>query len=209
MTTASKVKRGRKFEQVLDGARTVFLRDGFDGASVDDIAREANVSKATLYSYFPDKRLLFLEVAKVECRRQAEMAVELDDTTSPPEQVLAIAGRRITDLATSDLGQSVFRVCVAEAERFPEIGVEFYKSGPGLVRQRLIEYLQGAVARGQLVIEDIPLAAEQFAELCKADVHIRRLLFHQETAFPAKRRDWVVKGAVEMFIARYGVRDRV
>ena len=57
------VKQGRKWSQVLDGARTVFLRDGFEGASVDDIVREAGVSKATLYSYFPDKRLLFMEVS--------------------------------------------------------------------------------------------------------------------------------------------------
>ena len=69
------IKKGRKFDQVLDGARDVFLRDGFEGASVDDIARRAGVSKATLYSYFPDKRLLFSEVARVECNRQAQAAL--------------------------------------------------------------------------------------------------------------------------------------
>ena len=53
------IKKGRKFDQVIEGARTVFMRDGYEGASVDDIAREAGVSKATLYSYFPDKRVLF------------------------------------------------------------------------------------------------------------------------------------------------------
>ncbi len=207
MTAVSRVKRGRKFDQVLEGARTVFLRDGFDGASVDDITREAGVSKATLYSYFPDKRLLFLEVAKGECRRQAETAVEFDDTDSAPESVLMIAGRRIAELASSDFGRSVFRVCVAEAERFPEVGHEFYKSGPGLVRQRLIGYLEGAVARGQLAIDDIALAAAQFAELCKAEVQMRRL-FHQDETFPAKRRDCIVRGAVEMFMSRYGVGGR-
>ena len=62
MSQADQINRGRKFDQVLEGARTIFLRDGFDGASVDDIAKEAGVSKATLYSYFPDKRLMFVEV---------------------------------------------------------------------------------------------------------------------------------------------------
>lgn len=205
MTTASKVKRGRKFDQVIEGARSVFIRDGFDGASVDDIARESGVSKATLYSYFPDKRLLFLEVAKIECRRQAENAVEFDDPSAAPDKVLMIAGRRITDLVNSDFARNVFRVCVAEAERFPEIGREFYESGPGLVRKRVINYLEGAVARGQLVIEDIPLAAEQFAELCRAGVH-NRLLFHRDETFTNTRRDCIVKGAVEMFMARYGVK---
>ena len=66
------IKQGRKWSQVLDGARTVFMRDGFEGASVDDIVREAGVSKATLYSYFPDKRHLFTEVARIECERMAD-----------------------------------------------------------------------------------------------------------------------------------------
>lgn len=46
------VRTGRKFDQVLQGAREVFMADGFSAASVDDIARAAGVSKATLYSYF-------------------------------------------------------------------------------------------------------------------------------------------------------------
>ena len=203
--TVAKVKRGRKFDQVLEGARQIFLRDGFEGASVDDIARAAGVSKATLYSYFPDKRLLFLEVAKTECRRQAEESVLLADTTAPPETVLTTAGRRIADFILSDFGQGIFRICVAESDRFPELGREFYQSGPGLVRARLCDYLRGAVSRGELAIDDIPLAADQFAELCKADIHARRVFGLSARPGPAER-DRTVRGAVEMFLARYGTR---
>jgi len=78
----AEIKKGRKFDQVLDGARQIFMRDGFEGASVDDIARAAGVSKATLYSYFPDKRLLFSEVARLECNRQAEAA--MNEIAMPP-----------------------------------------------------------------------------------------------------------------------------
>jgi len=45
--TATILRTGRKFEQVLRGAREVFMAAGFEGASVDDIARAAGVSKAT------------------------------------------------------------------------------------------------------------------------------------------------------------------
>ena len=83
------IRRGRKFDQVLAGAREVFLRDGFEGASVDDIAREAGVSKATLYSYFPDKRLLFQEVARAECRRAADEAEAMVDDQAPVAEVFA------------------------------------------------------------------------------------------------------------------------
>jgi TetR/AcrR family transcriptional repressor of mexJK operon len=199
------IRKGRKFDQVLEGARTVFMRDGFEGASVDDIAREAGVSKATLYSYFPDKRLLFLEVAKSECQRQADEALEVIDLTAPPAVVLTAAAHRIVEFIMSDFGMRVFRICVAESDRFPELGREFYHSGPLLVRQRLGEYLRCAVERGQLVIEDFDLAADQFAELCKADIH-NRLMFGTADCCAPRDLNRTITGAVEMFLARYGVR---
>lgn len=198
------VKRGRKYDQVLEGARTVFMRDGFEGASVDDIAQEAGVSKATLYSYFPDKRLLFLEVARMECARQAEEALELTDAKAPVREVLTVAARRIVSLVTSEFGQRIFRVCVAESDRFPELGRAFYESGPQLLRARLCDYLRAARNRGELRIEDVELAADQFAELCKAGIHAK-LIFGAATCL---RQDLerTIEGAVEMFLARYGVK---
>lgn len=197
------LKRGRKYDQVLDGARTVFLRDGYEGASVDDIAAAAGVSKATLYSYFPDKRLLFLEVARQECARQAESALEVSDAAAPPREVLTAAARRMVALVTSDFGQKIFRVCVAESDRFPELGRAFYESGPLLVRRRLADYLRTAQTRGELAIDDVELAADQFAELCKAGIHAK-LIFGAATCC---RQDMerTIEGAVDMFLARYGV----
>jgi AcrR family transcriptional regulator len=198
-------RQGRKVAQVLEGARTVFMRDGFEGASVDEIAREAGVSKATLYSYFPDKRLLFMEVAKMECGRQAETACERISTFGPPEEVLYEAASRMTRFFISPLGRQVFRMCVAESDRFPELGREFYASGPMLVQNMLVEYLTEAVRRGQLVIDDIDLAADQFPELGKAGVHIP-LVLGLKTEFTDAEIDRVIRGAVDTFMARYGAR---
>ncbi len=199
-----RVKKGRKFEQVLEGARQVFMADGFEGASVDTIARVAGVSKATLYSYFADKRLLFMEVAKCECCRQADEAIELIDMTAPPEQVLTAAATRMVNFFLSDFGMRVFRICVAESDRFPELGQEFYESGPALVRERIVAYLRDAVARGVLKIDDLQLAADQFAELCKADL-FPRVVFGVGSVFTAADRSRVIEGAVATFMARYGV----
>lgn len=199
----SRVRRGRKFNQVLAGARTVFLEHGFEGASVDDIARVAGVSKATLYSYFPDKKLLFLEVARAECARQAEEAVQLIDQSAPAAQVLTEAALRIVAFLLSDFSRRVFRICVAESDRFPELGHQFYHSGPQMVRERLVEFLQKAVARGELQIDDLDFAADQFATLCKATLH-EQAMFGVCTCAPPPAAEKVVQGAVEMFLARYG-----
>ena len=201
------IRRGRKFTQVLDGARDIFLRDGFEAASVDEIARAAGVSKATLYSYFPDKRLLFMEVAKAECRRQAEATLELLDDEAPVAEVLTLAAERITAFTLSDFGQRIFRICLSESDRFPGLGREFYDSGPRLARERLVAFLQSAVDRGQLAIDDLELAADQFVQLCKALLHDRLIFGLADRAAPeASAR--VVQGAVQMFMARYGATNQ-
>ncbi|MEO3413172.1 TetR/AcrR family transcriptional regulator [Roseovarius sp. CAU 1744] len=199
---AAEIKKGRKFEQVLEGARSIFMRDGFEGASVDDIARAAGVSKATLYSYFPDKRLLFSEVARIECNRQAEEALEVIGVGAPIDTVLHEAASRIVRFYLSGFGQQVYRICVAEAHRFPELGQRFYKSGPALVRDRMSQVLTSYVESGVLKIDDMDLAANQFGELCKSDMFVR-CLCGLDCDVTEENIERVVNGAVEMFLARY------
>ncbi len=202
--TSSIIKKGRKFDQVLDGAREVFMKEGFEGASVDDIAKTAGVSKATLYSYFPDKRLLFAEVAKCECMRQADSAMEILNENLSPRIVLKEAGQRLIDFFLTGFGLSMYRICVAESSRFPELGERFYNSGPSLVQERISDYLVLAVKEGLLEISDIPLAADQFTELCKATI-FSKLICGVQTEFSKAETDIVLDGAVEMFMARYGI----
>ncbi len=197
------IRKGRKFDQVVEGARLIFLRDGFERASVDDIAREAGVSKATLYSYFPDKRLLFMEIAKAECRRQAYEAEALIDDTAPVADVLRMAAERFVSFMMSDFGMRMFRVAVAESENFPALAHDFYHSGPLLIRERLALYLGCAVDRGELAIDDIDLAADQFAQLCKANIQDRSIFGAGPCCSPGDLTR-TVEGAVTMFMARYG-----
>lgn len=201
--TAERVRKGRKYDQVLEGARSVFMSDGFEGASVDEIARAAAVSKATLYSYFPDKRLLFLEVANAECARQSQEALDFINPDAPPRRVLGQAGRHFLRFITSTFGMQVFRLCVAESDRFPELGQRFYNSGPAVMRAEMAHYFEMAAARGEVQIDDFILAADQFGELCKADLW-PRLIFGVSKSVTEAEIDRVVDGAVETFMARYG-----
>ena len=180
---------------MVEGARKVFLRDGFEGASVDDIARVAGVSKATLYSYFPDKRVMFMEVARAECLRQAEACTCMIDPARGVAETLRITGRHLLRFLTSEFGQRVFRICVAESDRFPELGRRFYESGPMLVRDRLVCVLRQAVEQGEIATDDVDLAADQFAELCKADI-FPRILFCRDCLPDEAEIARVVDGAV-------------
>jgi len=200
---ATETRKGRKFDQVIDGARRIFLRDGFDGASVDDIAREAGVSKATLYAYFPDKRLLFTEICNAECRRQTEAAEAEMDLQASVEDMLLFAARRIAGFLMSDFGRNMFRLVVSEGPRFPELARQFYLNGPGLIHDRLVHHLRHLADSGALRIEDFDLAADQFAQLCKAEIH-ERLIFGMADTITPEDVERSVRGAVDMFMARYG-----
>ncbi len=198
--------RGRKCEQVLAGARQVFMREGFQCASVDEIARAAGVSKATLYNYFPEKRDLFAAVIMAECARQADGIEAISSTDAPVEEVLYSAAIRFVTFKTSHLGQQIFRICVAEADRFPELAQVFYETGPDLIRSRLIEFFKDRIAKGELVIDDLDLAAHQFAELCKARLFYKRVFGMNDV--PAIGEIAVIaEEAVRTFLARYGTKE--
>ena len=121
---------------------------------------------------------------------------------APIEVVLHEAANRIVRFFLSDFGRQVFRICVSESYRFPELGRRFYESGPKLVRERMTKVLTPYVERGVLKIDDMDLAANQFGELCKADLFVRNLC-GVANDFNEQDVERVVNGAVEMFLARY------
>lgn len=203
MAKALPVTRGRKFQQVLEGARSIFLRDGFEGASVDDIAREAGVSKATLYSYFPDKRVMFMEVFRSELARQTADASALIEVDLPVDQILPFIVQIISAHLVSEFGLRIFRVSVGESERFPALAKEYYEAGPTVLRMQLVKYLEHCVARGELRIQDLELAADQLIELSSATVHDRALFLGMDSIDKDLMRK-VNQGAVRMFLAYYG-----
>lgn len=207
MAKALPVTRGRKFLQVLEGARTIFLRDGFEGAAVDDIAREAGVSKATLYSYFPDKRIMFMEVFRNELAREAADASALIEVDLPVEQVLPFIVQIVSAHMISEFGLRIYRVSVGEAERFPSLAQEYYEAGPVLLRQQLIDYLEKCIRRGELKIPDLELAADQLIELASVTTHNRALFLGIQSVDKEMLRK-VNRSAVDMFLAYYGTRGR-
>lgn len=179
------------------------MRDGFEGASVDDIAREAQVSKATLYSYFSDKRVLFMEVAQSECKRIATDTLDAVDMSAPPRDVLLVACKTMMRFFYSDFGLAMFRIAVAETSRFPELGRQFYCNGPLHGHEKIIVYLNHAVEKGDLVIDDIEMAAFQLPQLCQAELH-EKLLFGLQSGVSEEEIDRVAIAAVDLFLARYG-----
>src|SRR4029077_15525877 len=118
-----------KRRQIIEGARSVFLAQGFDAASMGEIARKAGVSKGTLYVYFKSKEDLFEAISEEQCRMQAERLFELDPAD---HDVAGVLGRLASAFTTFMCNRSTspIRTVIAIADRMPEIGRQFYESGP-------------------------------------------------------------------------------
>ena len=191
-----------KAESVLAAAKRAFLAAGFGAVSMDTIAREAGVSKATVYAHFGSKEELFGAVIERECERYFDRfsAGELD-----PRDVRAsmtILGRRFLELVLSPDAIALHRIIVGEVTRFPMLGEVFWRAGPERERVQIEGFLRSAAAAGALTLPDPRFAAEQFVSLVRADVQLRQLL--RLAAEPSDRQiEIIVEGAVGTFIRAF------
>jgi len=192
-----------KRRQIMDGARKVFLAQGFDGASMGEIARAAGVSKGTLYVYFDSKENLFEAITHEACMAQAEGIFSFDHADHDVAAVLTRTGRGFIKFLGRPGGTSALRTVISIAERMPEIGAEFYDTGPARGIARLREYLEAQVAAGVLAIEDCEVAAAQFLDACASTV-LKQLLFNARPAPSDERIDHLVGTAVRVFMKAYG-----
>ena len=192
----------RKHRQILDGAYRIFIRQGFDATSMDDIAREAGVSKGTLYVYFDSKERLFHELVREEKERQFPAIFAIDANERDVRGVLTRIGRQFVRFITAEHVVMATRTVVAMAERMPDIAAEFYDSGPRLCASQLAQYFHGQMAAGTLAIDDVDLAAAQFLDLTQSTLS-RPLMFGVIERPSDERIDAVVKSAVDMFLAAY------
>jgi AcrR family transcriptional regulator len=192
-----------KRRQILDGARTVFLAEGFNGASMGEIARVAGVSKGTLYVYFDSKETLFEALTIAERGSLAEALFSLDETNPDTRAVLRQLGLSFLEMMMRPEHISSVRMVIGAADKFPRFGQAFYESGPEVGNQRLRAYLDRQVEAGRLSIADTDVAAQQFLNLCSSNMLKRRLFNVPDNRSTADEIVRVVDAALHMFFAAY------
>ncbi len=192
----------RKRRQILDGAYQVFMRNGFDATSMGDIAREAGVSKGTLYVYFDSKERLFQQLVREEKERQFPAIFSVDPNETDVRATLTRIGRQFARFITQSHVTMAMRTIMAMADRMPDIAIEFFDSGPRLCVGQLAQYFRAQIAAGRLVMADVDLAAAQFLELTQTNLS-RPLLFGARGQPSEAEMDAVVNSAVEVFLAAY------
>jgi len=189
-------------QAILDGAGRVFARDGYEGASMAQIAREIGVSKGTLYNYFPSKAALFSGFISAGCDQSFKHIFDLAPFDNQPEETLFRAGTVVMEMMLSPFRQAIHRMVMSEAGQFPELARAFFEAGPQRALNYLADWLRQEVAAGRLVAPDPDFAAEQFFALCQTKLVMRSRLRLIETA-DAAEVERVVRGAIAVFLKAY------
>src|SRR5262249_59338774 len=108
-----------KAESILAAAKRSFLAAGFGAVSMDTIAREAGVSKATVYAHFAGKEELFGAVIGRECGLYFARFSAGELNPNNVRASLTVLGRRFLELVLSPDALALHRIILGEVTPFP------------------------------------------------------------------------------------------
>jgi len=166
METESRMQRKRRV--ILSAASSVFLKQGFDGTSMDEVATVAGVSKPTVYKHFKDKRGLFSAIVAATTNEVEGLVRNLASTlpeSTRLEADLDEVGTRFLSALTEPNLLRLRRLVIANAERFPEVSRTWYDQGFARALATLAKCFQRLAERGVLRPGDPLLAANHFVGL--------------------------------------------
>lgn len=165
-----------KRRQVTQAAESLFLVHGYGAVSMDQIARTAGVSKATLYAYFPSKDALFATIVGDKGSDEILSADMFPDEVTDLRATLEAIGQRLLRFMLRDRTLAIYRIALAESARFPELGAAFYANGPRWMIERFTAWLETLQARGLVQADDLEAATTQFLALTRGGTFLRRSL---------------------------------
>lgn len=196
----------RSRKALLEAARTLFLREGYAAATMEEIAELAGLTKRTVYNHFADKEALFTEVVREVIAYAEAFARELRRDLMQLEGsnvrgALDELGPRLAVAIVRPEVVALRRLLVGEARRFPGLAAEYFDRAPGRVLAALASEFERLGEEGVLRIDDARTAAAQFAYLVAGAPLDRAILIGM---LPSEER--LRKGAregVRTFLARY------
>ena len=194
---------------VVDAARTLFLRQGYAGTTMEQIAAAARLTKRTVYNNYGDKDALFRRVVADVLAYAEAFARGLHEeftagvTAANLRATLDDLARRLALGIVRPEVIALRRLLIGEARAFPRLGAEYFDRAPGQVLDALASRFAQLDRRRLLRIDNPRRAAAHFAYLVAGEPLDRAMLVGTvppKAAIIAGARD-----GVETFVARYEV----
>ena len=199
-------RSARKRKAILDAATEVFLRSGYLGTNMDEIAALSGVSKQTVYKHFSSKEALFIEIVTSMTGDAGDLvgheSSEFKDGDLA-EHLFDYAHLQLSIVLTPRLMQ-LRRLVIGEVSRFPDLARVLYERGPARAMSALASNFESLAKRGLLKIDDPKMAASHFNWLVMSDALNRAMLLGDGAIpKPAELRRHAAEG-VRVFLAAYG-----
>ncbi len=185
----------------------LFTRDGFEGVSMDDIAGQAGVSKATLYSRFASKEALFEGV--VRARVESHPVVVPPDLSDRGDfrRTLESFGHRLMAILTHPGVRAMHRLLITHREQHPELLAIVHRNGPRRMQEEVAALLRRGHELGHVRVPDAMLAADQLVSMWKgmAQVAMEMGIAGPRTPAEGKRH---VRACTGVLLRAYAVGEK-
>ncbi len=196
----------RKRRAIVEAAMTLFLRHGYLGTSMDQIAALAAVSKPTVYKFFPDKEQLFTEIVLGTLDRagdpfRAELS-SLAETDRLATDLQQLARRYLATVMQPPVLQ-LRRLVIGASHQLPGLARAYYESAPEQTMRALAGCFEQLAGRGLLQLADAHVAASHFAFLVLGRA-LDKSLFCGDRPFPDAELTAQADAGVSAFLAAYG-----
>jgi len=199
----------RKRQAIVEAATAVFLRNGYLGTSMDEIAALATVSKQTVYKQFADKEQLFSDVILRivhQVDEETQAAVLALGETDDLERDLGQLARRFLGSLREPRVLQLRRLIIGEAGRFPALGRTYWREGFERALATLAAGFQRLVDRGLLRLDDPLFAAQHFAGLVLW-IPMNQVMFNGGESVTDDQLERAADAGVRAFLAAYSTRD--
>ncbi|UMM63700.1 hypothetical protein DM15PD_06750 [Aristophania vespae] len=178
----------------MAGAGKIFQQKGYERASMAEIAKEASVSKGTLYNHFNNKADLFTAFFEEMSHTKLKIfETLLRSEESDIEKTLINYARAVIELLLSSVSLNLYRIIVAEAERFPNLADTFWQYGSARTIGYLAQFFERKTTEKMLKVEDPVLAAELFLMMCQT-----RLVQKKRLQLPVKTNPEHIEEIVQL-----------
>ena len=202
---AGEGRSARKRRAIMEAATALFLRNGYQGTSMDEIAALAAVSKQTVYKNFADKERLFTDIVLGITSRSEEiltaMTQDLRGRADLDQALTELARRYITAVMAPPVLQ-LRRLVISAADRFPDLARGYYLRAPARALDLLAAAFADLAERGLLELADPALAAGHFAYAVLAIPQDKAMFCVAERFTPAELEEYADAG-VRVFLAAY------
>ncbi len=197
----------QKKAAIIQAAKTIFLKQGFSATNMQDVTDLAQVSKKTVYHHFSDKTILFQAVLAEHWETINKASYILNNDEMPEKALKKFAKKFLLFLYQPET-VALFRLIIAESDRFPSLCQALLRQGKAPFTQALIDYLTMQKKMRNLKMKDVELAANQFMGLLKEDQFWPKLLGFIPT-LNSRRLNKLIKSAINVFLAAYQTKKLV